>query len=143
VGSLNLSSYSTLYLDTSVYIYFFEDNAEFGDAAERILTTAIEQSLPVFASALLFTELLTLPFKIHHLDLMNLYLHLPFTIPSLHTIPLSTKIAMRAAQLRAQYNLRTPDAIHLATAIDQQADCFICADKKLRRVKEIKVLCLS
>jgi len=52
-------------------------------------------------------------------------------------------IAERAADLRARYNLRTPDAIHIATAIVAGCDAFLTNDLALRRVTELRVLTLS
>jgi predicted nucleic acid-binding protein len=42
--------------------------------------------------------------------------------------------------IRAVQNLRTPDAIQLATAIYPGADYFLSNDRGLERIKEIKVL---
>ena len=49
----------------------------------------------------------------------------------------------RAAELRAKYGLRTPDAIQLASVIYKKGDVLITNDKGLKRVKEIKVLALE
>lgn len=40
------------------------------------------------------------------------------------------QVARRAADLRAHYNLKTPDALHLATAIEHKARLFITTDRK-------------
>ncbi|WP_273698707.1 PIN domain-containing protein [Syntrophothermus sp.] len=44
---------------------------------------------------------------------------------------LTLPIAVRSAQIRAEYRLRTPDAIQLATAIESQATLFVTNDLKL------------
>ena len=49
-------------------------------------------------------------------------------------------IAHRAAEYRARYGLRTPDAIHVATAVQARAEVFLTNDRRLRRVEEIDVL---
>jgi predicted nucleic acid-binding protein len=49
------------------------------------------------------------------------------------------EVIERATALRARYGLRTPDAIHLATAIEQGADLVISGDAALSRCPEIKV----
>lgn len=51
------------------------------------------------------------------------------------------EIALLAAKLRAKFpSLRTPDAIHLASAIESGAKVFITTDKKLpRKVGKLKV----
>ena len=45
----------------------------------------------------------------------------------------------RATRLRAGYAFRTPDAIHLATAIDTSSDVFLTRDNRLLQCKEITV----
>jgi predicted nucleic acid-binding protein len=45
--------------------------------------------------------------------------------------------------LRARYNLRTPDALHVATRIDATCDAFLTNDAGIKRVIEIAVLVLD
>jgi predicted nucleic acid-binding protein len=45
----------------------------------------------------------------------------------------------RATDLRASYGFKTPDALHLASAIEEKADVFITGDSKLAKCKEIRV----
>lgn len=45
-------------------------------------------------------------------------------------------------ELRVNYNLKTPDAIQLATAMENNTDVFLTNDERLKRVKEIEVLTL-
>lgn len=52
-------------------------------------------------------------------------------------------LAEQAADLRARYNLRTPDAVQIATAIDTGCDAFLTNDIALKRVTEICVIVLS
>lgn len=55
-------------------------------------------------------------------------------------IPLDTAIAAAAADLRARYHLRTPDAIQIATAMAAGAEALLTNDHDLGRVTEIRVL---
>jgi len=57
--------------------------------------------------------------------------------------PVSVTIAEQAARLRAQYRLRTPDAIHIATAMIAGCDAFLTNDRDLKRVQAIRVLILD
>jgi hypothetical protein len=45
----------------------------------------------------------------------------------------------RATELRARYGFRSPDAIHLATAIDAGAIVFITGDASLTRCADVAV----
>jgi predicted nucleic acid-binding protein len=59
------------------------------------------------------------------------------------TIDLSAPIAQEAARLRATYNLRTPDAIQLATAIHAGATTFLTNDERLAVVPDLNILVLD
>lgn len=57
--------------------------------------------------------------------------------------PITTATARYAADLRARYNLRTPDALHIAAAITSGCDAFLTNDTDIKRVLEITVLTLD
>ncbi|MGE5370590.1 MAG: type II toxin-antitoxin system VapC family toxin [Solirubrobacterales bacterium] len=44
-----------------------------------------------------------------------------------------------AARLRAVYNFKMPDPIHLATAIIHQADVFLTNDHRLASVRQLVI----
>jgi predicted nucleic acid-binding protein len=45
--------------------------------------------------------------------------------------------------LRARYGFRTPDAVHLATAISEGASVFLTGDAELVRCDEVNVELLT
>jgi predicted nucleic acid-binding protein len=45
--------------------------------------------------------------------------------------------------VRATHNLKTPDAIQIATALAQKADFFLTNDAKLSRLPQPQVLVLA
>jgi predicted nucleic acid-binding protein len=59
------------------------------------------------------------------------------------TSAISATIAELGAELRAQYRLRTPDALQIATAIEAGCEAFLSNDAGLRRVTELRVLILD
>jgi len=52
---------------------------------------------------------------------------------------LSSAVVERATELRARYGLRTPDALHYATAVEFGATVFLTADRGLSRCSEVPV----
>ena len=52
-------------------------------------------------------------------------------------------IAVKAAKIRAEYGLKTPDSIFIATAIYESAQVFITNDIKLKKVSEIDFIILD
>jgi predicted nucleic acid-binding protein len=63
--------------------------------------------------------------------------------PALTAVPLDEGIAEGAAELRARHNLRTPDAVQIATAIRSGASWFLTNDAGLANLAEISVLVLK
>ncbi len=54
-------------------------------------------------------------------------------------VEVSVSVASGAARLRARHGLRTPDAIHIATALEVGASTFVTTDRRLSRVRELPV----
>ena len=61
----------------------------------------------------------------------------------LTTYEITHELAEYAAGLRADYKIRTPDAIQISAAILYGEGVFITNDNTLKRIKNIDVLCLD
>jgi predicted nucleic acid-binding protein len=48
-----------------------------------------------------------------------------------------------AAEVRARYNLRTPDALQVAAASALQCEAMLTNDSSLKRVTELKIILLD
>lgn len=62
-----------------------------------------------------------------------------FTARRLALAEVTADVIERATELRAAHGFKTPDALHLATAINEQADIFLTADAKLSRCSSVQV----
>ena len=51
----------------------------------------------------------------------------------------ASAVVERATELRARYQVRTPDALHLATAIESSAVAFLTGDAALKRCTELNI----
>jgi predicted nucleic acid-binding protein len=65
------------------------------------------------------------------------------TYPNLEWITADFGIADLAARYRARYSLKTPDALHAATAVRAGATAFVTNDSAFDRVQEFKTLKLE
>lgn len=63
--------------------------------------------------------------------------------PGFRTIDIDPVSAERAADLRARYGFRLPDALQLAVAIGERCEAFLPNDRRLARVTELRVLVLD
>jgi predicted nucleic acid-binding protein len=55
-------------------------------------------------------------------------------------IPISREILMSAAQLRAEFRFKLPDAIHLATAKWAGCSAFVTNDRRIKRGDGVRVI---
>jgi predicted nucleic acid-binding protein len=88
-------------------------------------------------------EVLVEPYRASDQDRVDMFYALLSTYPHLTWVETSLEIADRAAQLRADLNLRTPDAIQAATALISGATGFVSNDRAFRRVKGLEALILD
>lgn len=126
-------------LDTSIWIYLLENNSKFVDQVSHIFSDIESGKISACFSAIGLSELLTGPKKLGRFDVVAKYKQLISTFPNLDILGVNEHTVDLASDLRAKYGIRTPDAIHLASAIDWGAVEFLCNDKVLRKVREIKI----
>ncbi|MEO8395168.1 MAG: PIN domain-containing protein [Chloroflexota bacterium] len=99
----------------------------------------------VFAvsSALTLTEILTLPLRLGKTELVNSYEEILLNGAHFYLAPIDTKTSRIAADLRARYNLKTPDALQVASALNESCDAFLTNDLSIKRITEIQILILD
>lgn len=97
----------------------------------------------VVTSTLRLTEVLVHPVRSGNIKLADQYRDIVLGQENLITVPVSVEIAEIAAQLRATQNLRTPDAIQIATAMQGGAMFFLTNDARLAAVPDLEVLVLD
>jgi predicted nucleic acid-binding protein len=88
-------------------------------------------------------ELLVQPYRLSDLDRVNQFYALLSSYPHLEWVEPTLEIADLAAQLRANHNLKTPDALQVATALARRATGFISNDAALQRVAALEVTLLD
>ena len=139
-----ISPYRYLALDTACFIYHFSGQPSYTPLAHALFSSIETGQHSAITSTLTITEVFTLPEKTADLFELQAYEQFFLHFPHLDLIPPTYPINRLAAKLRAQYpSLKTPDALHLGTALYLQADCFITNDKRLKCVKEIPLIILD
>lgn len=130
-------------LDSNLPIYLIEEHPAYHRLAERILRS-IEAGRNIgICSTLSLLEVLVQPYRENNDELVNQFYALLTTYPRLQWIELSIGIADLGAQLRAKYQLKTPDAILAATSIEACGTGFIGNDSQLKPISELDILVLS
>lgn len=138
-----LASVKRLYIETAPFIYYVEDHPNYSDKMESIFTAISKTEVEITTSVITLTEALTKPLKVGDRVVEQAYRTLLQGTKHIELVPITARIAERAAGLRAEHNLRTPDALHLATALELDSDAFLTNDLTLRRVKELRILVLD
>lgn len=127
-------------LDTSIWIYHFEGSAAYGRAADSVLEAVSGGHVEAVVSELVLLELLVAPMKKGAQDVADEIEMTLLHFPNLQLAPVTRAVLVRAAEFRARYGLRTPDAIMVATAIESGATLAVTNDDAWQKVREIEVL---
>ena len=128
-----------VYLDSNVFIYAFENVAEFGVCAE-ILRLSDDRSIAAVTSEISLLEILVGPLAAGIRDLAALYAHRLDVAPGLELIPIARATLLQAAAIRAARKLKLPDALHVATAVESNCDLFVTADVGIPTSSRLPVL---
>jgi predicted nucleic acid-binding protein len=78
------------------------------------------------------------PLRVNDTVLLALYDAL-FNGPEVQLLDITPDVLEKATELRAHLNLKTPDAIHLASAILAKVSAFLTGDRNLARCGEVPV----
>lgn len=117
-----------IYLDSCIAIYLVEEHPAYCTPLENLLA---ERDGIVCYSPLTELECLVLPLRLKRNDLLDKFsrffsLNLKLEIPD--------TVYQQATRLRAEFGIKTPDALHLATAIFHECTEFWTNDDRLTSV---------
>jgi len=130
-------------LDTSVFIYQIEANARYLDFTDHVFSWLERPGSQGVTSTITLTELLVQPYRDFDEQRVDEFYGLLSTFPNLRWVAPNLEIADLAARLRAFHRLRTPDALHAATALHTQATGLITNDPVFARVETFETLVLD
>lgn len=139
-----LSGVLRLGLDTDAIIYFVQANPDHAALMSEIFRQISVGQLLGFTSTLSITETFILPLRAGDTALEQNFRDLLLQSNNLFSLAVDPAIAEIAADLRARYNLRTPDAVQAATAIHAGSDAFLTNNgKHFLRVTELQILVIN
>lgn len=131
-------------LDTVILIYFLEKHPTYYPAVEQLFRRIEEGRLSAVMATLVLSELLVPAYRAGEVERAQKVTRILENFPHLEIVPLTSEIAADAARLRARYGIRTPDAIHAATALAAGAACLVTNDQGLTRLApELKIRLLE
>lgn len=130
-------------LDTPPIIYFIEAHEQYDALVTTIFQRINNGQIVGVTSVITVTEVLAKPLEQGNGMLAHAYWDLLTNSANMQLVVIDPETARMAAELRARYNLRTPDALQIAAAIRAGCDAFLTNDSRLKKVSELKVLVLK
>ena len=109
-------------IDTTVFIYFIEEDPRFLPLVDPLFREADQGTRELVTSALTLLEVLVVPYRVGNRLLADRYEALLTRSRGIRIVDLTRDQLRAAAQLRATTGIKTPDALQLVAAIGQRAD---------------------
>lgn len=134
-----------VYFDTNLFIYAVEPSDishPYLSVLDALFGMVEQGEMRVMTSELSLAETLVGAYK-HDPELVVIYEELFTDRDDLAVYPVDKAVLRGAAYARSVVKLSLADAIHVATAIAEQADYFISNDDKLRVPEGIQKIRLS
>jgi predicted nucleic acid-binding protein len=138
-----LKGVATVGVDSSTFIYYIEKHPTYFNLTKAFFEYVSRGDLEILASTLTLTEVLMKPIQAQNTRLQTEYGDLLLNTQNVATVVVDKTVAIEAAELRARHNLKTPDALHVASALVAGCDAFLTNDSGIKRVTEITVLTLD
>jgi predicted nucleic acid-binding protein len=130
-------------IDTSIWIYHFEQHPQLAAGAGKIIESLEEGEYRGVASELTLLELTVRPLQLGRQDVADDYEVLLDYFPNFDLEPISREILLEAAALRARQRLRTPDAIQIATGLRTGATLAVTNDEGWRNFPLMETMILT
>jgi predicted nucleic acid-binding protein len=130
-------------VDSSPWIVWIEGDRRLLPAVASVFEEIARGRVRVVSSTIVLLEVLTGAFRRRNELLARKFEAALSDVEGVALLPVTREIAREAARLRTVHGLRTPDSLHLATAIIAGASEFVTMDRRLGRVKEIPVRVLK
>lgn len=123
------------YLDTAPIIYTVETSPLFAQRVDAVLARL--GTIPI-TSEMARLECRVKPMRDGNLTLLQDFDdYFDDTIAEI--VPLTRDVVDKATEIRAQFNFKTPDSLHLAAAVVSNCDIFLTNDQRLNRFTGITI----
>jgi predicted nucleic acid-binding protein len=127
-------------LDTQIFIYFIEEDGRYLPLIKPLFEAIDAGDLLAVTSGLSLMEVLVVPYRLGNAALADRYESLLTRSRGLRFIEVDRPLLKAAAQLRATFKLKPPDAIQVAAALVGNCTSFLTNDRRIRAVPGLKIL---
>ncbi len=140
MGLKDLIRGKRVYFDAMIFIYLIENYLPLKIQLMDIKDSLSLAETNIVTSHLTLCETLVVPFRNENTKLIAQYYNFicKSRIFELYETNLDTYI--RASLFRSQYGLKTPDAIHVSTAVRANCEFFLTNDKFIKTPSSLRVI---
>ena len=142
MGPLTLPANGPVYLDTNGFIYSVERVEPYRTLLEPMWQQARAGEFDIASSDIIVLETLVKPLREGD-EVVEMLLRSLFDAHEVSLIPATRELWEDAARIRAETRLKTPDALHAATALSAGCTLFITNDTDFRRVQGLPIVVLD
>ena len=130
-----------VYVDTNILIYLFEGFPEYRHLIQEIADCIDNGEITLLTGEITIAEIMVMPFKKNDKNLIRLYTEALKNKDFISLIPTTQAVYLKTALLRATFpQMKTPDSIHIASAIEGNAEIFVTNDSGIKTPNEIEKL---
>jgi predicted nucleic acid-binding protein len=135
--SKRLTKAKIIGLDTSIFIYFLEDNKKYSPLSKITLKGIEDAKWEGVTSTITLMEITVHPWQIGRENIAREYEAMLVHFPNLSIVDVDRNVARIAAQLRAKYSVSPPDALQVAASLVFGAKAFLTNDKRLSKLQAL------
>ena len=135
--SKRLAKAKVIGLDTSIFIYFLEDNERYGPLAQITINGIEKGKWQGVTSTIALMEITVRPWQLGRESAAREYEAILVHFPNLSIVDVDRNVARAAAQLRVKYNVSPPDALQVAASLSFGAKAFLTNDRRLSSLQEL------
>lgn len=129
-----------VYFDANIFIYLLEGNETFETVLSDLRDLIADEAITVVSSDLVYTEALAHRRLVGNAAAIE---HIVGFIGNFEILPLSQGVAIHAGILRGETGMKTPDALHVACAIEGGCDVLLTNDAGMRVPPHMSRLLMS
>jgi predicted nucleic acid-binding protein len=118
-------------VDTPIFIYHLESHRKYSALTHKTLSSLESGKWKGITSTITLMEINVHPWRTGREDVARKYETLLVNFPNLEIVSIDRDVARVAAQLRARFDIKPPDALQVAAALAYGAQGFVTNDHRL------------
>ncbi|MEL6723213.1 MAG: PIN domain-containing protein [Pseudomonadota bacterium] len=131
-----------IYFDTNIFIYIIEGSIQYQKIIDKLTKSILQKDFEPHTSYITLTEVLPPLVKRGDKDTISGTVEFICNNSFFHLSIIDEEICLQAGFLRGELGIKTPDALHVATAINQGCNIFLTNDAGIHVPKNMKRILL-